>query len=62
VTKKDLVAAAVQDYPAARREEIHRAMGEAMRVLDLAIPPPEEFIHHYDCPAAVPLTLAEPVP
>jgi len=34
VTKKDLVAAAVTDYLAARREEIHRAMGEAMRVLD----------------------------
>jgi hypothetical protein len=34
VTKKDLVAAAVKDYLAARREEIHRAMGEAMRVLD----------------------------
>jgi hypothetical protein len=34
VTKKDLVAAAVADYLAARREEIHRAMAEAMRVLD----------------------------
>lgn len=34
VTKKDLVAEAVRDYLAARREEIHRAMAEAMRVLD----------------------------
>jgi hypothetical protein len=34
VTKKDLVAAAVADYLAARREEIHRGMAEAMRVLD----------------------------
>jgi hypothetical protein len=34
VTKKDLVAEAVRDYLAARREEIHRRMREAMRVLD----------------------------
>lgn len=34
VTKKDLVAEAVKDYLAARREEIHRAMTDAMRVLD----------------------------
>lgn len=34
VTKKDLVADAVKDYLAARREEIHRRMAEAMRVLD----------------------------
>jgi hypothetical protein len=34
VTKKDLVAEAVKDYLAARREEIHRRMTEAMRVLD----------------------------
>lgn len=34
VTKKDLVAEAVRDYLAARREEIHRRMVEAMRVLD----------------------------
>jgi len=34
VTKKDLVAEAVRDYLAARREEIHRRMTEAMRVLD----------------------------
>ena len=34
VTKKDLVAAAVRDYLAVRREEIHCAMGEAMRVLN----------------------------
>lgn len=34
VTKKDLVAEAVRDYLAARREEIHLAMTEAMRVLD----------------------------
>ena len=34
VTQKDLVAAAVTDYLAARRDEIHRAMAEAMRVLD----------------------------
>jgi len=34
VTKKDLVAEAVKDYLAARRQEIHRRMGEAMRVLD----------------------------
>jgi hypothetical protein len=34
ITKKDLVAEAVKDYLAARREEIHRAMTEAMRVLD----------------------------
>ena len=34
VTKKDLVAEAVRDYIAARREEIHQRMTEAMRVLD----------------------------
>jgi hypothetical protein len=34
VTKKDLVAEAVRDYLAARREEIHRRMREALRVLD----------------------------
>lgn len=34
VTKKDLVAEAVKDYLAARREEIHRRMTEAMKVLD----------------------------
>jgi hypothetical protein len=34
LTKKDLVAEAVRDYLAARREEIHAAMVEAMRVLD----------------------------
>jgi hypothetical protein len=34
MTKKDLVAAVVKDYIAAWREEIHRAMGDAMRVLD----------------------------
>ena len=34
VTKKDLVAEAVRDYLAARREEIHAAVVEAMRVLD----------------------------
>jgi hypothetical protein len=34
VTKKDLVAEAVRDYLAARREEIHAAMVDAMRVLD----------------------------
>lgn len=34
VTKKDLVAEAVREYLAARREEIHRGMVEAMRVLD----------------------------
>ncbi|HCT76060.1 MAG TPA: hypothetical protein DGG94_08450 [Micromonosporaceae bacterium] len=34
VTKKDLVAEAVKDYLAARREEINRGMTEAMRVLD----------------------------
>jgi hypothetical protein len=34
VTKKDLVAEAVKDYLAARREEIHHRMTEAMRVLD----------------------------
>lgn len=34
VTKKDLVAEAVKDYLAARRDEIHRGMTEAMRVLD----------------------------
>ena len=34
VTKKDLVADAVRDYLATRREEIHAAMVEAMRVLD----------------------------
>ncbi len=34
VTKKDLVAEAVKDYLAARREEIHERMREAMRVLD----------------------------
>jgi hypothetical protein len=34
LTKKDLVAEAVKDYLAARREEIHLRMTEAMRVLD----------------------------
>jgi hypothetical protein len=34
LTKKDLVAEAVKDYLAARREEIHRKMTEAMSVLD----------------------------
>jgi hypothetical protein len=34
LTKKDLVAEAVKDYLAARREEIHRRMAEAMQVLD----------------------------
>ena len=34
LTKKDLVAEAVKDYLAARREELHQAMTEAMRVLD----------------------------
>jgi hypothetical protein len=34
VTKKDLVAEAVKDYLAARREEIHQRMREAMRILD----------------------------
>jgi hypothetical protein len=34
LTKKDLVAEAVKDYLAARREEIHTRMTEAMRVLD----------------------------
>lgn len=34
VTKKDLVAEAVKDYLAAHREEIHRRMTEAMKVLD----------------------------
>ncbi|GAA1611083.1 hypothetical protein ACFQY4_07575 [Catellatospora bangladeshensis] len=34
LTKKDLVAEAVKDYLAARREELHRRMTEAMRVLD----------------------------
>lgn len=34
LTKKDLVAEAVKDYLAARREEIHRRMSEAMKVLD----------------------------
>ncbi len=34
VTKKDLVAQAVRDYLALRREEIHAAMADAMRVLD----------------------------
>jgi hypothetical protein len=34
ITKKDLVAEAVRDYLAARREQIHQAMAEAMRVLD----------------------------
>lgn len=34
VTKKDLVAEAVKDYLAARHEEIHRRMAEAMQVLD----------------------------
>jgi len=34
VTKKDLVAEAVKDYLASRREEIHRRMTEAMKVLD----------------------------
>lgn len=32
--KKDLVAEAVRAYLAERREEIHHAMTEAMRVLD----------------------------
>jgi hypothetical protein len=34
LTKKDLVAEAVMEYLATRREEIQRAMAEAMRVLD----------------------------
>jgi hypothetical protein len=34
ITKKDLVAEAVKDYLAARREEIHRRMTDAIRVLD----------------------------
>lgn len=34
MTKKDLVAAAVSAYLADRREEIHDAMTQAMRVLD----------------------------
>jgi hypothetical protein len=34
LTKKDLVALAVMDYLAARRDEIHASMREAMRVLD----------------------------
>jgi hypothetical protein len=34
MTKKDLVAAAVRAYLAERREEVHRAMREAMRALD----------------------------
>jgi hypothetical protein len=34
LSKKDLVAEAVKDYLAARREEIHQRMEEAMRVLD----------------------------
>lgn len=34
LTKKDLVAEAVKDYLAARREELHQRMNEAMRVLD----------------------------
>jgi hypothetical protein len=34
LTKKDLVAEAVKDYFAVRREEIHRRMTEAMQVLD----------------------------
>ncbi len=34
ITKKDLVAEAVKDYLAARREEIHSRMREAMKVLD----------------------------
>lgn len=34
MTKKDLVAEAVRGYLAERREEIHSAMTEAMRVLD----------------------------
>jgi hypothetical protein len=34
MTKKDLVAEAVRAYLAERREEIHNAMAEAMRVLD----------------------------
>ncbi|BCB85549.1 hypothetical protein Psuf_028620 [Phytohabitans suffuscus] len=34
MTKKDLVADAVRAYLAERREEIHNAMTEAMRVLD----------------------------
>ncbi|MEU8006508.1 hypothetical protein AB0B66_35585 [Catellatospora sp. NPDC049111] len=34
LTKKDLVAEAVKDYLAARREELHQRMTEAMQVLD----------------------------
>jgi hypothetical protein len=34
LTKKDLVAEAVRDYLAVRRDEIHVRMTEAMRVLD----------------------------
>jgi len=34
LTKKDLVAEAVRDYLAARRDEIRLRMREAMRVLD----------------------------
>ncbi|MFC7242206.1 hypothetical protein ACFQO7_06905 [Catellatospora aurea] len=34
LTKKDLVAEAVKNYLAARREELHQRMTEAMRVLD----------------------------
>jgi hypothetical protein len=34
LTKKELVAEAVMEYLATRREEIQRAMAEAMRVLD----------------------------
>ncbi len=34
VTKKDLVAATVRDYVAARREQLHVGMREAMRMLD----------------------------
>jgi hypothetical protein len=34
MTKKDLVAEAVRAYLAERREDIHVAMTEAMRVLD----------------------------
>jgi hypothetical protein len=34
MTKKDLVAEAVRAYLAERREDIHTAMTEAMRVLD----------------------------
>ena len=34
MTKKDLVAEAVRAYLAERREEIHKAMTEAMLVLD----------------------------